>query len=363
MAKIALVTDTHFGVRSDNQQIAEHQGRFWRDVFFPYIDKHNIKYVRHLGDIVDRRKFVNYLTARNLRRMFIQPCIERGLDLGVIIGNHDVFFKNTNEVNAMTELYQDTLKAGFKWWSEPHEEEIDGTKILLMPWINSGNYRECFAAMEETKAQIMMGHLEIAGFEMYRGSPSDHGFSKDLFSKFEIVMSGHFHHKSTNENINYLGSTYEMTWSDYDDPRGFHIFDTDTRELTYIQNPNRIFHKLFYNDADKVLTDILATPIDNLKDCYVKLIVLNKTNPYWFDMLVANIEKLGVIDLQVVEDHLGLDIEDIDSMIDEAEDTLTIMRKYASAYLQDKNPELAKELDALLTSLYQEALTTEEASN
>lgn len=356
MAKVALITDTHFGARDDNQVIAAHQAKFYDEVFFPYIDEHDIRYVRHLGDIVDRRKYINYVTARNMRAHFVEPCVERDLDVGVIIGNHDTFYKNTNEVNSMDVLFRGHAYPKFKWYSDPTEEVIDGTKIVMMPWICPDNFTTAVEMINTTDAHCLFGHLEVAGFEMYKGSPTQHGYSPDMFSRFEVVCSGHFHHKSTRGNINYLGSPYEMTWSDFDDPRGFHVFDTETRELEFVRNPFNLFHKVMYNDSSSTVDDIMALPIDHVKAGYVKLIVHNKTNPYWFDLLVERIEKLGVVDLKVVDDRLSLDFEDADSIISEAEDTLTIMRKFASSYVNDNDAQ-ASELDSLLTVLYNEALT------
>jgi UDP-2,3-diacylglucosamine pyrophosphatase LpxH len=354
MAKIALITDTHFGVRNDNQIFAAYQARFYEEVFFPYLDAHGIKIVRHLGDIVDRRKYVNYLTSRNLRRNFIDPCMDRGIDLGCIIGNHDTFYKNTNEVNSMNELYHYNRYDTLQWWEKPVEEVIDGCKILIMPWICTDNWEESMAIMEATDATVMFGHLEIAGFEMYRGNASEHGWGTKIFDKFDIVCSGHYHHKSTRGNINYLGAPYEMTWSDFDDERGFHVFDTETRELEYIVNPLKMFHKLVYNDQDKTMADILAMDLDPYKDTFLKLVVQEKTNPYWFDMLVEKIEKLGVADLKIIEDSLQLDLDD-DELINEAEDTLTILRKYAATYLSEKDADTLRDLNVLLTTLYNEA--------
>ena len=356
MAKIALITDTHFGVRSESPVLSEYMGRFYSEVFFPYIDKHGIKYVRHLGDIVDRRKYMNYLALRKMREQFIQPCFERDLDVSVIIGNHDTFHKNTNDINSMNEIFKDTSYEKLRWYSDPTEEEIDGTKILMMPWICSGNFQECVRAINETRAQILFGHLEIAGFEMYRGSVMDHGQSRALFDKFDQVFSGHFHHKSNQGNVDYLGAPYEMTWSDYDDPRGFHVFDTDTRELTFVQNPFHLFHKIWYNDANKTLAQVLDIDVEKYTNTFVKVVVTEKTNPYWFDMFIDKLEKAGIADLQIVDDHLQLALDgDDDDVIDEAEDTLTSIKRYASSFLLEQDPTVVSDLHQLLGGLYNEA--------
>jgi len=355
MAKLALVTDTHFGVRSESPVLSEYMGRFWSEVFFPYIDEHNIKHVRHLGDIVDRRKYMNFLALRKMREQFIQPCFDRDLDVSVIIGNHDTFHKNTNDINSMNEIFKGSSYDKLRWYSDPTEEEIDGTKILMMPWICSGNYNQCVSAINETKAQVLFGHLEIAGFEMYRGSVMDHGQSRSLFDKFDQVFSGHFHHKSQQGNIDYLGAPYEMTWSDYDDPRGFHVFDTDTRELTFIQNPLKLFRKFWYNDAGKTLDQVLNFDTEVLRDAFIKVVVTEKNNPYWFDMYVDKLEKAGIADLQIVDDHLNLSMEDEEDIVDEAEDTLSSIKRYASSFLVDQDPKLVTDLHSLLGGLYNEA--------
>ena len=107
-----------------------------------------------------------------------------------------------------------------------------------------------------TEATICMGHFEIEGFQMYRGAPSHDGLEPKMFDKFDMVFSGHYHHKSSRKNIHYLGNPYELTWQDYDDPRGCHIFDLKTHELEFIQNPNRMFIKIVYDDKLESVIEI-----------------------------------------------------------------------------------------------------------
>lgn len=351
--KIALITDTHWGARGDSAIFADFFNKFYNECFFPYLKEHNIKRVFHLGDIVDRRKYIAYLTARNLRN-FVEKCTELDLELDVIVGNHDTTFKNTNEVNSMRELFSNTnLK--IRYYDSPEEVEVDGTKIAMLPWVCSGNYQESMDFVKNTKAQILFGHLEIAGFEMYRGSYADGGFDMDLFEKFEIVCSGHFHHKSTRGNINYLGAPYEMTWSDYDDDRGFHIFDTETRELTFIKNPFTIFEKIYYRDEDWTIDNITNFDSEQYRGKYVKLIIENKTNPYLFGLLVDDLEKHGPANLQVLEDYFSLNPEDEES-VSETEDTITILKKVVEQLDVQVDK---KQLDNFLGKLYTEAMAVE----
>jgi DNA repair exonuclease SbcCD nuclease subunit len=352
--KIALITDTHWGARGDSIAFAEYFNRFYYEHFFPYLAEHGISRIFHLGDIVDRRKYINFVTARHLRK-FVQHCDTSGIRLDVIVGNHDTSFKNTNEVNSMRELFEHSTY-DIHYYSDPTDVDINGTTIGVLPWVCSGNYEESMDFLRNTSAQILFGHLEIAGFEMYKGAVNDHGFDSKIFDKFDVVCSGHFHHKSTRGNINYLGAPYEMSWSDYNDPRGFHIFDTETRELTFIRNPLTMFNKIHYHDQDKTLDDIMAVDFDYYKGSYVKLIVHSKTNPYWFDMFVDKIEKAGVLDLQVVDDNLNLQLEDDGDIVSEAEDTLTVLNKVVD---QVDSRVDKKVLYNFLSSLYNEALSVE----
>lgn len=353
--KIALITDTHFGARGDSVAFAEYFNRFYYEFFFPYLADHGISNIFHLGDIVDRRKYINFVTARHLRS-FINKCSDSGIRLDVIIGNHDTSFKNTNEVNAMRELY-DHSKYEINYYDEPTVVNLGGLDIAVLPWICSGNYDESMRFIDETHAQVLFGHLEINGFEMYKGAVNDHGLSVSIFDKFDVVCSGHYHHKSTRGNINYLGAPYEMSWSDFDDPRGFHVFDTETRELQFVQNPYTMFQKWFYDDTKWPNFEFInGFDFEAAKGSYVKVIVKNKNNPFWFDTYIDRLERAGALDIQVVEDNLNLQLEDDSDIVNEAEDTLTILTKVVDQW---ETPVDKKRLDNFLRTLYSEALSVE----
>ena len=350
--KIALLADTHWGIRNDSGVFHTYFDKFLTNTLFPYIDEQNIKTVIHLGDLVDRRKYINFVTANRLRTDLLDRLRDRGIDCHIIAGNHDVTYKNTNKINALDELVVGKYK-NVSVYTSPQTVNFDGTSILLLPWICEDNYQENIDVIGTTKATILMGHLELSGFEMFKGSISDHGMDHELFDRFDVVCSGHYHHKSSTGNIHYLGAFAEYTWSDFDDPRGFHVFDTETRELTFIRNPYRMFEKVWYDDAGLIE---MPSPPDGLGDKMIKVIVKNKTNPYWFDLFIDKIEKAGVVDVQVVEDHLHLDLIDDEEIVDEAEDTLSVCKKYVSGMNLNVDQ---KKLDRVITNLYSEALQIE----
>ena len=350
--KIALVTDIHFGARNDNRKIADFQEKFFSEVFFPYIKEHNINTVIDLGDTFDRRKFINFVSLDRAKKMFFDPLKENNIMMYALVGNHDSFYKNTLDVNSM-DLLADHYDNVYTV-NKPEVLEFDDLPIVMLPWICDENKDEVDKLVEETTSQVLFGHLELSGYQMYKGQAINHGMDDQWLKKFDLVCTGHYHTRSTKGNITYLGCPYEMTWSDYNDTKGFHVFDTETRELTFIKNPNTLFKKIHYNDADKVITDILEMDFEQYRNNYLKVIIQNKTNPYWFDIFIENLEKVDPIHVQVVEDHLNLDLEDDQDLIQEAEDTLTILNNYVEQLdtVADKTS-----VNKLVRDLYSEAMS------
>ena len=345
--KIALVTDTHFGARNDNQNVNDYFYKFYDNIFFPELEKRGITTCVHLGDVVDRRKFISFKIANDFRQRFINRFAELGIDLHIIIGNHDTYYKNTNEVNSMEELVG---KDRCNIYTGPEVVEFDGVPIQFIPWINANNYDESMTALSRSPAQIAMGHLEVNGFEMHKGHFADGSYDKELFRRFDIVMSGHFHHKSDDGQIYYLGTPYEIYWNDYEDPRGFHIFDTETRELERIVNPYRIFEKVYYDDTT---TDYTDYDMSKLKDMYVKVIVVNKKDLYQFDKFIDKLLQADAHEVKIVEDFSELDAENVsDDIVENTEDTMTLLEKY----IDELDVTMSKDrLKNTMRSLYTEA--------
>ena len=252
----------------------------------------------------------------------------------------------------MQEVYGD----GVNWYSETTEVSFDGCNILFVPWINSENYERSIQMINATRSEILMGHLEVAGCLMQRGVINPHGLNIDIFKNYDLVMSGHFHTRSKTKNVHYLGCPYELTWGDYQDQKGFHIFDTDTRELEFIANPLNMFHKIWYSDEGKTLDEIMNNDFSAYEGTYVKVIKQTNQNPYHFDLFMDEVYKSNPANLQLVDDHLNLDLDDDDDIVNEAEDTATIL----SNYIESLNTTVDKKrLDTLMRTLYNEALHVE----
>jgi len=223
--------------------------------------------------------------------------------------------------------------------------------MAFIPWLTEENQSQFDSIINEPGVQIAFGHLEVSGFEMHSGITSQTGISKTIFNKFEMVMSGHFHKRSTDGHIYYLGCPYEMTWADCNDPKGFHTFDTSTRELEFIPNERNIFEKIHYNDKTTNYKDVEVSQYDKK---FVKLLVEHRDDYYEFDKFLDRLyNDISVHDLKVVEDFSDLSVDFVsDDIVKESQDTLSLLDRYVDDIPTDLDKERIK---TKLKSLYIEA--------
>ena len=347
--KIALLNDTHFGARNDNPAFVKYFNRFYDEIFFPYIIQNDIKTLIHLGDVVDRRKFINFNTAHNFQENFWKRLWDLKIDTHIILGNHDTYYKNTNKVN-FTHLIKTFDGANEPWiYEKPATVNFDGLDILLLPWICPETEEESIYEIDNSHAEVAMGHLEIKGFEMHKGHFQEVGLEMDQFRRFDKVLSGHYHRKSDNGTIYYLGTQYEITWSDYQCPKGFHIFDTDTRELTRISNPLTMFEKIIYNDTKQSYTNM---DISKYKNKHLKVIVEEKTDTNQFGEFIDRLHnEINTHEVNVIEDSYNINATADVNIIDQGEDTLTFLHNYINSL----DTELDKaRINSIMKDFYQE---------
>lgn len=348
----AILNDTHCGARNSSDVFMAYQQKFYEDVFFPYLLENNIKTIIHLGDYYEHRKYVNFKALEHNRKIFLEKLREHNIHMDIIPGNHDVFYKNTNELCSLKELmghYTDVVKIHM----DPTILPFGDLRIALIPWINTENYSDTMKFIKDCKAPIIAGHFEFSGFEMYKGIPNPHGMDTSDFKRFEMVLSGHFHTKSHRENIHYLGSQMEFTWGDCDDAKYFHVLDTRTRELTPVRNPYTLHTKVVYNDEKMDYNNYDVVTLDNQ---FVKVVVEKKTDYFAFDRFIDRIQQRPVHELKIAEsfeEFLGENVEDDEIELD---DTQVLLDSYVDAVETEADKE---KLKTLLRGLYVEAQNTQ----
>lgn len=354
--RVAIITDQHFGARNDSITFLDFYEQFYDGTFFPSLVANNINTLLILGDTFDRRKYVNFLTLKRTKEMFFDKLQSLNIKVHMLAGNHDCFHKNSNNTNSVDLLLNEYPNVSVI--DTPQTIVVDGVSICMIPWICADNYQECLDEISNTKALICMGHFEIAGFSMYRGMAAHDGLERSMFRKFMDTFSGHYHHRSSADSIYYLGNPYQLTWSDYEDVRGFHLYDVQNFELEFVPNPNDMFFKITYNDIkSKTYLPKRLQDLSRYTNKYVKVVVLNKTNPHLFDTFMENLYNANPTDVTIIEDVLDLTENGSDDIITQSEDTLQILNKFVDS-VQEDNIDNSR-LKGILHEIYVEALNSE----
>ena len=348
--KIALLGDTHFGVRNDARHFHEYYEKFYSEVFFPYLEEHGIDTIIQLGDLFDRRKYINFLSLAESRRYFFDECKKRNIRLHALIGNHDIFWRNSLEINSPDLLLRDY--DNITLWAKHGTLELDGAVFDMIPWMCNENENEIREFVSKSTSPYCIGHFELVGYYMQRGQVSHEGYEDVFLKNYDQVYSGHYHSRSASVDgkIAYLGTPYELFWSDYKDQKGFGVFDTQSNVFKFVTNPNRMFHKLTYDDTKELNEDF-----SNLKNKYIKIVVVQKTNPQKFDTFMDDIYKMNPIDVTIVEDVNEM-VNNEEDVVDQAQDTLTILSNYIDQQTIQVEPQ---KLKTVMRELYLEALSSE----
>lgn len=348
--KICLLGDTHFGARGDSKHFHLYFEKFY-DKLFTYLKENNIKEIVQLGDLFDRRKYINFQTLSDSRRYFFDRLRDEGITLHALVGNHDIFWKHSLEVNSPDLLLSDYTN--IKVYRDVTTVQFQSLMLDMIPWMCNENEEKIREFVSKSVSPICVGHFELIGFPLMKGIESHDGVESKFLDRYDHVYSGHYHTRSTSGNVTYAGTPYEMVWSDYKDTKGFYILDSETHELQFIENTLRMFYKVYYDDSKFTLEDVIRTDYNRFNDKYVKIVVVNKKNPYVFDRMLDEIQKVSPIDVSIVEDFTELNTEgDID--VDQAEDTLTSL--YTFIDQQALSTDSIK-LKSLMRELYLEALS------
>jgi DNA repair exonuclease SbcCD nuclease subunit len=344
MSKVLILGDIHIGARSSSPVVSNYQIKFFEDELFPYMKKHNINTILQLGDLFDQRTNTNHVIFNEWKKRFFDALAIDNINMITLLGNHDLASKSNLDVNSTTlllEHYENIFII-----DSPTEYDIYGMQFLLLPWICNSNETEITTAIKSSSSIICAGHLELAGFSMQKGVESHGETNLKDYEQFDLVLSGHYHTRSKKKNVLYTGTPFELTWADYNDQKGFHIFDTNTHNIEFIKTKTKLFTRIEYDDT-------VGIPIiEDVKDAYVKLVVVNKKDPTKFENFLLKLIAALPIDIKILD--IETDFENVDISSDlKLDDTKTLIENF----IDQTETELDKsKLKSMLTSLYLESL-------
>lgn len=339
--KVAIITDTHYGARKGSKLFQDYFELFYKNVFFPTLEQYGINTIIHMGDAFDSRKSIDYQSLEWAKRVVFEPL--SNYQVHMIVGNHDSYYKNTNNTNSPQLLLKDY--PNIQTYSTPSEIKVENLDILLLPWICSENQEQSLKMIKKTKAKVAMGHLELQGFRVNRSIVMEHGLEANIFKNFSKVFSGHYHTRSNNGTVFYLGNPYEIYWTDVNDTRGFTIFDTETLEHEPINNPYKMFYNIYYEDTDYQTFD--AREYENK---IVRVVVRKKTDTKKFEKFIDKLYSSNIFELKVIENFDVQEPQDFEAF--ESEDTISILNRY----IEEAEISLDKSIiQKMVQEIYQEA--------
>lgn len=336
MSKIAILGDLHFGISNDSPFFLDNSLNYFEEIFFPYLKENKIRSVIQLGDVFDRRKYVNLKTLNFVRERFLNYFYNNNLKMYTLLGNHDVYYKNTNKINSLDQLIKEN---NIHVSVNPEIINIEGYDFGFIPWITEDNKIKCEQFIREKECKYLCGHLEIKGFHLIRGVMNDEGYNSSEFRSYDRVFSGHFHCKQSQENIEYVGTPYQMIFSDMHEKKGFHVFDPKNNLLEFVENTKNIFKQINYNDKENSMLEINFADYEN---SFVRVNVKIKEDPYTFERFMDNLNSSGTAGITIIEESMyEISSEELN---EKGQDTLTLINNEIEVMQNIKNKNKLKKI-------------------
>ena len=319
MSKIAIVGDLHFGKKNNNEKLLESQIKWFNDSFFPTMRKEKCDTVVFLGDIFDNRVSLSPLILKHVREIFNSCCSM--FSTHVVVGNHDCFYRNTNDVNSLGVL----ADQGAHVYPDITELELFGKDCLILPWLTKDTLTKAESILAKNNYDLCFGHLEINGFEMAKNHIATNGMTQDTFFNCQKVYSGHFHIRNVDGQIKYVGTPYELDWGDYLEEKGFTILDTDTMEEKYFLNdvsPKHMKLKSEELDIDDLTPELV-------RDNYIEIEFHEGISQTDRIIITEKLEALSPSSLRTKEEKLhSMDSEDSLEIDDTVKNSLDALFNY-----------------------------------
>lgn len=236
MGKIFMIGDSHAGQSPlKYKKWMKKFNQYFNDFYIPFLEK-NAKegdICIHLGDLFDNRDQIPIDVLIDVQK--IVEKIASILPFHIIIGNHDLWTKSESSINSPS-LYK--YIPNVTVYEKPTQIELDGTKILLMPWVDKKddmiNYINTYK-----DSRYLFCHSDLNGAKMHLTSVAHKNPDKievDSFKSFEQVFSGHIHIRQSIKNFHFIGSIYHMDRNDRGNKKGITILNPSTGNFKFFEN-------------------------------------------------------------------------------------------------------------------------------
>jgi DNA repair exonuclease SbcCD nuclease subunit len=341
-SKFAMLSDIHWGI-SNNSDVKN-------DILIEYIDwyikllkKHKIKTVVFLGDWFDSRTTLSVKTI-NIVLQICKKFEENKIKMFLIVGNHDIYYKDKLEVNSLNIFNEFKNITVIKEATELYCKKTDKS-IYLFPWNTFSN--------EYGKCDLMLGHFNFQGAKMV-GTVNKSGETIETLLKVAPqIFSGHFHLRNTytrndGEQLITVGNPVEHTWGDYQNSKGVYIYDLNEMNHEFVENTISPTHqRIYFSKFKQKLEDL-----KNVKGNFVEFVVDEKATLEVIMKITKAINKrMPIVNCKVdyVFNKTKLSLQEM--KFDENSDILNMTKyEYMIQYINENEKEI-KEMGMEISTL------------
>jgi len=350
-----MITDTHLGVRNNSSEWLDIMREYFHDFFIPLLkrEKKDGDFLVHLGDVFDSRHSLNLLVMNEGISIFEE--ISKIMPIVIILGNHDIYRKNSNEVNSVKIL---KWIPNIKVLEEPEVIKVAGKRLLMMPW--RAGHQEELECIRTNPADFMFCHTEMQGLKFNKSTTIETGLDMKEVEAFRKVYAGHIHFAQKRGNFRMLGCPYPMTRSDVNNEKGIWCLDiVNEEELYFPNNSSPQFVKMVFERVLEMEEDEAKKAFDNN---FVDILV----DPKWslnfpfssFSDDVKGYRRLDFIPRMTnVEDEDGVLIEDENAEMEKI-DILELSKKLV--YNTNHTDKVKEKLIQTIKTLYDRVQKTQE---
>ena len=313
-SKIFLLSDIHFGIRQNSVDWLKIHKDYFENFFIPNIkskyQKGDILFI--LGDIFDNRNNVNVLIQNYVIKIFKK--LQSILPVYILVGNHDIYFKHTNDINSIKIL-------------EPYVEKIftkvnifnfEGHSILIMPWVEELEDEKKLFETYNNKCDYVFAHTEFKGLKHNKYSTIENGIDITNDLNYERYFSGHIHTRQQTDKIVYTGNPFHMSRNDVNTKKGIYIFTPEDNKYEFIVNDHspKYIRKSVTQIAEMTVEEFENTIRNNFVDIIIPMEMsshLTYNNFHHFKNIakLINLEIQDTYNLKIVDTEI--DNEDINN--------------------------------------------------
>ncbi len=342
MNEILIVADIHLGHKNFAKNVFLKDISYFEEIVFPYILKNKIKHVIMCGDLIHNRDLSSNYIIQESKKRFFSWFDKNGVEFHVLIGNHDLLYKNRSDYN-----WPKTNLKEFEYitvYEEPKIVTIEDYRFGFLPWQVSKV--DIPKIINPSEIDILVAHIDINNALMQGSTRSFNGFDVQTFKDYKQVIVGHYHATSDFHNVKYIGAPYQMSYRDYNNKKGYWILKSDIKfeyfENTYSPKYLKIFYienegdfKLYIGGIkeDKIEVTV-EEAVEYVKNNYCKFIVKDfKQEKLLQEVFIKITEKTyDRIDLiNEVSSIADFDIESFESEIDSNVELIDIFESYVES--------------------------------